>query len=125
MTKQLAISVGLLAVFAVSLAVLQPHILQSDAAAQQANLQRGQQSTKFEYGRLVFDGENYNWIAGDRQILQSASARNLINRLNGRANRANFATLLDTLGSAGWELVFETEDPEGYGQVLIFKRQVK
>lgn len=125
MTKQFAISVGLFAVLAVCLAVWQPQVLQSDASAQQANRQRGQQSTTFEYGRLVFDGENYNWIAGDVQILRSDTARNLITRLGGRVTRANFATLLDTLGSDGWELVFETEDPEGFGQVLIFKRQVK
>lgn len=126
MTKQFAVSLGLFAVLAICLAILQPQVFQEGAVA--ADHQPGpvinSAKTTFQYGRLIFDDEQYNWIAGTGPVQRADSIRNLIGRLGGRVARADFAALLDTLGADGWELVFETEDPEGHGQVLIFKRTI-
>ncbi len=123
MTKQIAVSIGLLTLLTVFVSMIWPSTFNPAAVAQQQNnLQDQRRVQSFEYGRLVFSDDNYNWIAGDRKIQPATSIRSLISRLGARAPRDNFATLLDTLGSQGWELIFETEDPEGFGQVLIFKR---
>ena len=81
-------------------------------------------AAQIEYGRLVFDGDDYNWLIGDeRQLIQQPTdIRSLINRMGGRSTRANFASLLDFLGQEGWELVLETDDPELGNRVWVFKR---
>lgn len=123
MTKQIAVSLGIVSVLTVLISLTLPMFQPEAVAQQQSNSQNESRSQGIEYGRLVFgDDDNYNWIAGDGPIRPATSILNLINRLDGRTRRASFATLLDTLGSQGWELIFETEDPEGFGQVLIFKR---
>lgn len=130
MTKQVAISIGLVAVFAIGVTLVSSTVFNSRAIAQQTTQQDSQQDLRaanaMQYGRLVFAADQkYNWIAGNAQVQRPLTVRALIARLGGDTKRASFATLLDTLGNDGWELVFETEDPEGYGDVLIFKRSAR
>lgn len=124
MTKQIAITIGLFAILALGLTVIQPGIFQDSAVGAENGTEpmAVTATSTFGYGRLVFEDDQYNWIAGKGPVQRATSIRNLITRLGGQAPRADFAALLDTLGANGWELIFETEDPEGYGQVLVFKR---
>lgn len=122
MSKQISVVVVLVVLVSVSSFYLSS-TLQGDVATELDSLTAPTTAVeRMAYGRLVFEGENYNWIEGDQPLQKPTTIRNLITRLGGKARHASFATLLDTLGGRGWELVFETEDPEGFGKVLIFRR---
>jgi hypothetical protein len=130
--KQVVFSFGLVALIVLGFSFSPNGIFHRSANAQQSqqlrqdNQQEARAPDSIEYGRLVFaEDQKFNWIVGDEQIQRPLDARGLITRLGGTARRASFATLLDTLGNDGWELIFETEDPEGYGDVLIFKRSAR
>ena len=130
MTKQVALSIGLIALFAITISQFSSVGFNGQVNAEQQSSQSAnvvnQAAGSFVYGRLVFaEDQKYNWIVGDEQVQRPATAQSLIRRLGGNAKRPNFASLLNTIGQNGWELVFETEDPEGYGDVLVFKKTLR
>lgn len=119
MNKQLMLSFGIIvfAVVAFCCFSLTPFYSQADASPVTSPVQM---SDSFEYGRLVSENGNYNWIVGGNQLQRNATTiPDLINRLGGRATRGNFANLLDTIGGLGWDLVQVTD-----GGTWVFKRNL-
>ena len=109
------IGIAMVAILAMSMYSIQPKTASASPA-----LEPSASAMTVQYGRLVFSGDEYNWLAGDERARPTANIRTLINRLEGRPNLNNFTTLLDTIGAQGWQLVFETDDPEGNGKAWVF-----
>ena len=75
------------------------------------------QQTTWEYARLVTNGNNAAWHAGETNAVpQSFPLSTLYSRLGGRS-RPNVTNLLNQIGKDGWELVVTDE------RIWTFKRR--
>lgn len=119
MKNHIILAVGLTVLVAVGFVSNMPNAV---AVAKQQQTQQEEAAIGVEFARLVFANEQYNWIAGDNIELQPVPVQQLINRLGGTPRNRNFGTLLDTIGQAGWELAFETRDPESGDRAWVFQR---
>ena len=72
-------------------------------------LTNNSQQTSWEYARLVTDGDNAIWHAGETNAVpQTFPLNTLYSRLGGRS-RPNLTNLLNQIGKDGWELVVTDE----------------
>ena len=67
-----------------------------------------QQST-WEYARLITNGEQATWHAGETNAVPQTFPLNTIYKQIGGRSRANLANLLNQIGKDGWELVTTDE----------------
>ena len=113
MPKQMTFLFAGLVLFAlVVTAVAAPQI---STRTSQLNI-NSQQST-WEYARLVTDGEQATWHAGETNAIPQTFPLNTIYKQLGGRSRANLTNLLNQIGEEGWELVATDESN------WTFKRQ--
>ncbi len=103
-----SLSLFVVAVLFIGVIILLANPVQSTSPLQQ------KQDT-FEYAQLIVQGDlaefgeagmRVRWIQGDKNLVPQFVTVESLNRLLSRKSTfSNFGTLLDTIGSEGWELV--------------------
>ena len=86
-------------------------------ANRSAQLVNNSRQVAWEYARLISDGTEATWQAGEtNQVQQTFPLETVYRQLGGRS-RSNLTNLLNRIGQEGWELVATDE------VTWTFKRQ--